>query len=68
MLILVDTYSKELIAKFVDERLARIAGCFLSQETRRPLTLELTEAAKIPVAKFLDGKEIQHSATIHYLE
>jgi hypothetical protein len=68
MLILIDTNTKQLIAKFVDEQIARIAGRVLSEETRRPLTLALTEAAKIPVARYRDGKEIQHTATIHYLE
>ena len=68
MLILIDTDTKELIAKFVDEEIARLAGRMLSQETKRPLTLAITEAAKIPVARYRDGREVQHSATIHYLE
>jgi hypothetical protein len=68
MLVLIDSDTKELIAKFVDEEIARVAGRVLSQETRRPLTLAITEAAKIPFARFRDGKEIQHTATIHYLE
>ncbi len=68
MLVLIDSDTKQLIGKFVDEQIARIAGRMLSQETRRPLTLALTEAARIPVARYRDGKEIQHSATIHYLE
>lgn len=68
MLVLIDTNTKEIIAKFVDEELARIAGRFLSQETRRPLTLAITEAAKIPVARYRDGREVHHTATIHYLE
>ena len=68
MLILIDSDTRELIAKFVDEEIARVAGRALSHETRRPLTLALTEAAKIPVARFRDGKEIHHTATIHYLD
>jgi hypothetical protein len=68
MLVLIDSDTRQLVAKFVDEQIARIAGCMLSRETRRPLTLAINEAAKIPVARFRDGVEIQHTATIHYLE
>jgi hypothetical protein len=68
MLVLIDSDTRQVIAKFADEQIARIAGRVLSRETHRPLTLAINEAAKIPVARFRDGAEIQHTATIHYLE
>lgn len=67
MLVLLDTETKELIAKFIDEKIARFAGCALSKETRRPLTLAITEAARIPMARFRDGQEVHYTASIHYL-
>ena len=67
MLVLLDTETKELVAKFIDEKIARIAGCALSKETRRPLTLAITEAARIPMARFRDGQEVHYTASIHYL-
>lgn len=67
MLVLLDTETRELVAKFIDEKIARIAGCALSKEIRRPLTLALTEAARIPMARFRDGQEVHTTASIHYL-
>ncbi|MGE4061939.1 MAG: hypothetical protein AB7E79_01095 [Rhodospirillaceae bacterium] len=67
MLILLDTRTEILIAKFVDEKIARIAARTLSRALRRPLTLALNEAAKIPIARYCDGEEVHTTATIHYL-
>lgn len=66
MLVLIDSDTQELIAKFVDEKLARITGRFLSETTARPLTLAISEAAKIPVARYSLGQETQHIETIQF--
>jgi hypothetical protein len=65
MLVLFDTRTQELIAKFANEEIARVAGRFLSQETGRSLTLALTEAAKLPVSRYFAGEEVEHTATIY---
>ena len=64
MLVLLDSDTKELIAKFLDEKIARFTGAVLSKEIRRPLTLVITEAARIPMARFRDGMEVHYTAPI----
>lgn len=64
MLVLLDSDTEELIAKFVDEKIARFTGAALSKEIRRPLTLAITEAAHIPIARFRDGVETYYTAPI----
>lgn len=69
MLVLLDTETKEVIAKFANEELARLAGRAISEETHRPITIAVSEAAvtRKPVARFVDGEEILQTASIHYL-
>jgi hypothetical protein len=67
MMALIDTDTKELLAKFANETLARLAGKAISQETRRPLTLTASDRTSKPIARFVDGEEIRHTATVHYL-
>ncbi len=67
MLILIDTETRELLARFTSETLARLAGKAISEETHRPVTLA-TSAVRSPIARFVDGEEILRTATIHYLD
>ena len=65
MLVLFDTRTQELIAKFANEEIARVSGRFLSKETGRSLSLALTEIAKLPVSRYFAGEEVEHISTIY---
>lgn len=70
MLLLIDTDTRELLARFTSEALARLAGKAISEETHRPVTVttSATATTRNPVARFVDGEEIHRTATIHYLD
>lgn len=67
MLVLLDSDSHDVIAKFHDEKIARFTGRVLSRQIERPLTLAITEAARIPMARFRDGEEVHYTPSIHFL-
>jgi hypothetical protein len=68
-----DTDTREIIALFADENIARVAASALLRATYRPLSLVETSRrftlgladGRPPVARFIDGEEIKPTATIH---
>lgn len=55
MFALIDSKTKEVIARFESESYARIAGQALSKEFRRQLTV--VRANSEPVVRYIDGAE-----------
>lgn len=61
---IVDTDTREPIARFSTEEYARAGGIALSRDYHRPLTI-LIESTKQPIARYLDGAEIPVMATLY---
>lgn len=71
----VDSDTRQFIAIFEEEAIARFAAALLSRMTHRPLSLihtELQDTLRLPLAgpplaRFLDGEEIAPTASVHAL-
>lgn len=63
---IIDTDTREQIARFATEEYAREGGITFSRDYHRPLTI-LIEATKQPIARYLDGEEIEITAAVYHL-
>lgn len=63
---LLDTETREIIGHFATREYAWLSAKALSEEQHRPLSV-LFGSSQRPIARFVDGKEIPVTATIHTL-
>lgn len=61
---LIDTDTREQIARFATEEYARAGGIAFSRDYHRPLTI-LIESTKQPIARYLDGEEVEITAALY---
>jgi hypothetical protein len=66
MFTLVDTESRENLARVEHLDHARAAAVCVSKDFHRPITLFGADP-KQPIARYVDGKEIEPTAQIHHL-
>jgi hypothetical protein len=64
---IIDTDTREKIARFATEEYARAGGVTFSKDYHRPITVVIESTGK-PIARYIDGEEILVTATIHHLQ